>query len=81
MAKRVIIGVGADKPGLEKFSLDCGEKDAETLAGELRTDWQTWTKSVEDSEDDDAFVWLTVTDDQGNWDFDLEDELTELLDD
>jgi len=81
MAKRVIIGIGADKPGVEKFSMDCSTEDPKSLANALRPHWQACSEAVENSENDEAFVWVTVTDDNGDWDFDLEDQLTELLDD
>ena len=81
--KRIIkLGVGPEKPGEIKYQAVHEASDAQGFADQIRSAWETETEKLSDQpEDTDDFLWLTVEEDESGWgDFDLEDEIMELLD-
>ena len=81
--KRIIkLGVGPEKPGEIKYEAEIEAADAKEFAEQIRTIWEKVTRSLnEQSEDNENFLWITVEEDESGWaDFDLEDEILEILD-
>jgi hypothetical protein len=75
----VKFGVGEEYPGKALKSQTLQSED-ECFTEEVRQHFKESQASIS-KDDDDSFVWVSVTDSSGNSLFELEDKLTEWLDD
>jgi hypothetical protein len=81
--KRIVkLGVGPEKPGRVVYEGLHEAEDAAEFAAQLREAWATQTRALAQREGShEDFLWLTIEVDESGWlDFDLEDEVLEILD-
>ena len=75
----VKFGVGEEYPGEVCKEKSVGSEEA-CFTDEMRKLFQAAQASISD-EDEDSFVWISVVDASGDSLFEIEDKLTEWLDD
>ena len=81
MIQRIVkFGVGEERPGTIVYEAKLEADDLEGLATQVRSAWEQHSAQLECAEGD-VFLHLIVEVEQtGSADFDVEDELLELLD-
>lgn len=75
----VKFGVGEEYPG-KAFKSQTLQSEDECFTEEIKQLFKEIQASISE-DDDDSFVWVSVTDPSGDSLFELEDKLTEWLDD
>lgn len=81
MIQRIVkFGVGEERPGTIVYEVKLEADDLEGLAAQVRSAWERHSAEAERAEGDVFLHLIVEVEETGSADFDVEDELLELLD-
>ena len=81
MIQRIVkLGVGEERPGTVVYEAKIEADNLEGLAEQVRGAWERHSAQVERAEGDVFLHLIVEVEETGSADFDVEDELLELLD-
>lgn len=81
MKRMIKLGIGVERPGEIVYEVELRADQLEDFAAQLRDPWALYTAQVEGHPDDEVVLHLIVEfEENGMGDFELEDDLLELLD-